>query len=121
MGGIDPTGPHLYTVAPHGSTDKLPYVTMGSGSLAAMATFESSWIPGMSRQGAIDLVCEAIEAGIWNDLGSGSNVDVCVIEGERDGETGKWNKVGKAKTDMLRNYRTPNEKVTKERNYKWRR
>ncbi|GAA5861648.1 hypothetical protein JCM5353_001840 [Sporobolomyces roseus] len=121
LGGIDPTGPHLYTVAPHGSTDKLPYVTMGSGSLAAMATFESSWIPGMSRQGAIDLVCEAIEAGIWNDLGSGSNVDVCVIEGKRDGETGKWNKVGKAKTDMLRNYRTPNEKVTKERNYKWRR
>ena len=27
----------------HGSTDKLPYVTMGSGSLAAMAVFESSY------------------------------------------------------------------------------
>lgn len=121
LGGIDPTGPHLYTVAPHGSTDKLPYVTMGSGSLAAMATFESKWVPSMSRQEAIDLVCEAIEAGIWNDLGSGSNVDVCVIEGERDKETGVWSKGGKAKTDMLRNYRTPNEKVTKERNYKWRR
>ncbi|GAA5896773.1 proteasome core particle subunit beta 2 [Sporobolomyces salmoneus] len=120
LGGIDPTGPHLYTVAPHGSTDKLPYVTMGSGSLAAMATFESKWVPNMSRQEAIDLVCEAIEAGIWNDLGSGSNVDVCVIEGERD-EQGKWSRSGKAKTDMLRNYRTPNEKVTKERNYKWRR
>ncbi|GAA6013583.1 hypothetical protein JCM11491_002715 [Sporobolomyces phaffii] len=121
LGGIDPTGPHLYTVAPHGSTDKLPYVTMGSGSLAAMATFESKWVPNLSRQDAIDLVCEAIEAGIWNDLGSGSNVDVCVIEGERDSETGKWSRTGKAKTDMLRNYRTPNEKVTKERNYKWRR
>ncbi|GAA6058594.1 hypothetical protein JCM10212_007033 [Sporobolomyces blumeae] len=120
LGGIDPTGPHLYTVAPHGSTDKLPYVTMGSGSLAAMATFESSWTPGLSRQAAIDLVCEAIEAGIWNDLGSGSNVDVCVIEGEKD-DKGNWSKVGKARTDMLRNYRTPNEKVVKERNYKWRR
>lgn len=94
---------------------------MGSGSLAAMATFESKWQPNMSRQSAIDLVCEAIESGIWNDLGSGSNVDVCVIEGERDQVTGKWNKEGKAKTEMLRNYKTPNEKVTKERNYKWRR
>ncbi|GAA5943930.1 proteasome core particle subunit beta 2 [Sporobolomyces koalae] len=121
LGGIDPTGPHLYTVAPHGSTDKLPYVTMGSGSLAAMATFESKWVPNLSRQQAIDLVCEAIEAGIWNDLGSGSNVDVCVIEGERDPETGKWSRAGQAKTDMLRNYKTPNEKVHKERNYKWRR
>jgi len=40
---VDSTGPHLFTVAAHGSTDKLPYVTMGSGSLAAMAVFESSF------------------------------------------------------------------------------
>lgn len=118
LGGIDHTGPHLYTVAPHGSTDKLPYVTMGSGSLAAMAIFESSWRPNMTRQEAIDIVSEAIEAGIWNDLGSGSNVDVCVIEGEVSAE-GKYS--GKAKTDYLRNYRTPNVKVQKENTYKWRR
>ncbi|GAA5977408.1 hypothetical protein JCM11641_000089 [Rhodosporidiobolus odoratus] len=118
LGGIDPTGPHLYTVAPHGSTDKLPYVTMGSGSLAAMAVFETSWKPNLTRQQAIDLVSEAIESGIWNDLGSGSNVDVCVIEGEVK-EDGRY--TGKAKTDYLRNYRTPNVKVQKERNYKWRR
>ena len=30
LGGVDPTGPHLYTVHPHGSTDSLPYVTMGT-------------------------------------------------------------------------------------------
>jgi len=67
LGGVDCTGPSLYTVYPHGSvsevlrnrmpllvlfldirprsflrdclwiqTDKLPFVTMGSGSLAAM-------------------------------------------------------------------------------------
>lgn len=48
LGGVDPTGPHLFTIAPHGSTDKLPYVTMGSGSLAAMAVFESYWRANMS-------------------------------------------------------------------------
>lgn len=29
LGGVDITGPHLYSIYPHGSTDKLPYVTMG--------------------------------------------------------------------------------------------
>jgi 20S proteasome subunit beta 2 len=43
LGGYDLNGPQLYTIAPHGSTDKLPYVTMGSGSLAAMAIFESEY------------------------------------------------------------------------------
>ena len=31
-------------------TDKLPYVTMGSGSLAAMAIFEHKWQPNMTVQ-----------------------------------------------------------------------
>ena len=48
LGGVDATGPHLFTVHPHGSTDKLPYVTMGSGSLAAMAVFESEWKANMN-------------------------------------------------------------------------
>ncbi|KAM0745791.1 20S proteasome subunit beta 2 [Meredithblackwellia eburnea MCA 4105] len=107
LGGFDSTGPQLFTIAPHGSTDKLPYVTMGSGSLNAMAVFETSWRPNLTRAEGIELVCEAIESGIFNDLGSGSNVDVCVIEKEG--------------TEMLRNYRRPNEKVLKEQNYKWRR
>lgn len=47
LGGYDVSGPQLFTIAPHGSTDKLPYVTMGSGSLAAMSVFESGWRPGM--------------------------------------------------------------------------
>src|SRR6201999_4641912 len=80
VAGVDPTGSQLFTVHAHGSTDKLPYVTMGSGSLAAMSVFESSWTPKLDREGAIKLAADAIQAGIFNDLGSGSNVDVCVIE-----------------------------------------
>jgi len=76
LGGYDATGPHLFTIAPHGSTDKLPYVTMGSGSLAAMAVFESFWRADMTRADAIELVCQAIEAGIFNDLG-------CVLTASR--------------------------------------
>ena len=49
----------------------------------------------------------AISAGIFNDLGSGSNVDACVITATQ--------------TDMLRNYVTPNVRVKKERKYAFRR
>ncbi|XP_056875437.1 proteasome subunit beta type-7 [Takifugu flavidus] len=79
LGGMDCNGPHLYSIYPHGSTDKLPYVTMGSGSLAAMAVFEDRYRPDMEEAQAKELVRDAIAAGIFNDLGSGSNIDVCVI------------------------------------------
>lgn len=106
VAGVDPTGTHLFTVHAHGSTDKLPYVTMGSGSLAAMSVFESMWQPNLDREGAIALAAEAIKAGIFNDLGSGSNVDVCVIERDQP-------------TQLLRNYIKPNERGSKERNYRF--
>lgn len=105
VAGVDPTGVHLFTVHAHGSTDKLPYVTMGSGSLAAMAVFETRWQKGITKEDAISLCSEAIQAGIFNDLGSGSNVDVCVITAE--------------KATLLRNYLTPNERVPKEQSYKF--
>ena len=36
------------------------------------------WVFVQKEEG-IGLVCEAICSGIFNDLGSGSNVDICVI------------------------------------------
>jgi len=96
LGGFDCNGPSLYQVYPHGSTDYLPYVTMGSGSVNAMAIFETEYRDGMSREEAIALVHKAVLSGIYNDLGSGSNVDLCVID--KDG------------AKQLRNYDTPNER-----------
>jgi len=97
LGGVDITGPHLHTIYPHGSTDTLPYATMGSGSLAAMAIFESKYKEGLSRDEGITLVREAICSGIFNDLGSGSNVDICVIT--------------KGNTEYLRNHLLPNPRT----------
>lgn len=79
FGGVDDTGPHVMSVHAHGSTDDLPYQTLGSGSLCAMSVFESRWKPGMTESEAMKLVRDAIAAGIHNDLGSGSNVDLCII------------------------------------------
>jgi len=102
LGGVDCNGPSLYTVYPHGSTDSLPYVTMGSGSLAAMAIFESQYKSKMTLEEAKALVHAAIMSGINNDLGSGGSVDLMVIT--KEGNT------------PLRNYARPNQRKSK-RNY----
>lgn len=96
LGGVDNTGPHIYSIHPHGSTDKLPYTTMGSGSLAAMSVFEARWRPDLSEEEGKKLVRDAIAAGVFNDLGSGSNIDLCVIK--------------KGTTEYLRGYEYANEK-----------
>lgn len=97
LGGVDISGPSLYTIYPHGSVDSLPYVTMGSGSLAAMAVFEAGFKRNMEKEEGIKLVAAAISAGIFNDLGSGSNVDIVILT--------------KGKTEILRNYSTPNPRI----------
>lgn len=79
LGGVDSAGGHLYQIYPHGSTGRLPYTSMGSGSLAAIAVLETGWKPDMDENAAITLVQRAICAGIFNDLGSGSNCDITVI------------------------------------------
>lgn len=59
------------------------------------------------REEALALVTSAVSAGIFNDLGSGSNVDACVITATH--------------TETLRNYVKPNERAQKELTYRFRR
>ena len=65
--------------------------------------FESKWKKDLDRNSAIELVSEAVQAGIFNDLGSGSNVDITIITA--------------SETVVLRNYYKPNERTSKEQAY----
>jgi 20S proteasome subunit beta 2 len=96
-GGYDVKGPQLIECSNDGNMVASPYLTLGSGSLAAMAVIESYYKEDMSEEEAINLVVAAIEAGIYHDLGSGSNVDVCIIK--------------KGKIDMKRNLKHDNGKL----------
>ena len=106
VAGVDPTGPKLFSIHAHGSTDVGFYLSLGSGSMAAMAVLESRWHKDITKDEAISLVADAIESGIWNDLGSGSNVDLCIMETDKP-------------SVLLRNYRTPNVRSKKEKSYKF--
>lgn len=91
LGGIDCFGPALYSISPNGYSAKVDYNSLGSGSLAAIGVLESGFKKDMTREEAIKLGSDAIKAGILNDLYSGSNVDVCVIDMKHG-------------VEMLRNY-----------------
>ncbi|XP_029441335.1 proteasome subunit beta type-7-like [Rhinatrema bivittatum] len=105
VGGVDCRGPHLYTVHPHGSTDKLPFVSMGSGAGAAMSILEDRFKPNMELNTALDLLRDSIKAGILCDLGSGSNVDVCIIT--------------KEKVELVRSYDQPVERGERHGSYRY--
>lgn len=79
VGGVDALGPKIVSIAPHGSSDNAPFLAMGSGSIAAMSVLETHFRPDMTAEEAVKLVRNAINAGVTNDLFSGSNIDICII------------------------------------------
>jgi len=70
---------YLVALHPHGSLEVVPYAALGSGGLAAMAILEREYHPNLSLKEARTLLSQAIQAGINNDLGSGSQVDLCIL------------------------------------------
>lgn len=49
-------------IYPHGSTDTLPFATMGSGSLAAMSVFESKYREGLTVSSSYMCILYSIRA-----------------------------------------------------------
>uniref|UniRef100_A0A2K6UCH6 proteasome endopeptidase complex n=1 Tax=Saimiri boliviensis boliviensis TaxID=39432 RepID=A0A2K6UCH6_SAIBB len=103
VGGVDLTGPQLYGVHPHGSYSRMLFTALGSGQDAALAVLEDRFQPNMTLEAAQGLLVEAITAGILGDLGSGGNVDACVIT--------------KSGAKLLRTLSSPTEPVKRSGHY----
>ena len=78
---------------------------MGSGSLAAMAFLEAGWKPDLELEEAKVLMRNAIAGGIFNDLMSGSHVDLAIIT--RD------------KAEIIRPFDIANVKGERQGNYQY--
>lgn len=79
FGGVDHDGPQLYSIYSDGFYSKEPYAAYGSGGYVAMSVLETRWRENMTEEDAIKLARDAVKAGIMNDLGSGSNVDLAIV------------------------------------------
>ena len=90
VGGIDETGPSLHMIDSNGVPTAVSFAALGSGSTDAIAVLENFLykfhnVQKQKQEGlliteGIEMVRQAVSAGILNDLGSGSHIDFCVIE-----------------------------------------
>ena len=79
VGGHEGGRASLVSIHPHGSMDVVPFSALGSGGLAAMAVLEQGYHPNLTLEAGKALIKRAVTAGIQNDLGSGSQVDLLVL------------------------------------------
>lgn len=56
----------------------MPYYSMGSGSLAALGILEAKYEENLSIENAVLLAAEAIEGGIFHDLGYSTHMIVTI-------------------------------------------
>ncbi len=84
VGGIDRTGPSVYSVdAMGGATREDDIVSTGSGSPMAYGVLEDRYRPGMDENEAIQLAVRGLRAAMRRDAGSGEGVHVVVITRDR--------------------------------------
>jgi len=80
VGGIDETGPSVYSVdAMGGATKEEEIVSTGSGSPMAYGVLEDRFTPKMSEDQAIDLAIRGLKSAMKRDAGSGEGIHVVVI------------------------------------------
>ncbi|KJH45278.1 multicatalytic endopeptidase family protein [Dictyocaulus viviparus] len=94
IGGVDPTGPHLYECSANGTTMAKPFAAQGSGSYAAISVLERDFKPDMTASAinsaklleddAVNLVQRALHAGMHADNASGNSLNLVIM---RPGKT----------------------------------
>lgn len=79
VGGVDKSGPSIYTVDWLGTVTKEKYVATGSGTPFAIAILETEYSEDMDEEDAVKLAIRAVRVAIQRDPGSGEGVDAVVV------------------------------------------
>jgi len=80
IGGMDETGPVLYSVDAVGGTCREDgIVATGSGSPMAYGVLEDRYKPDMDQNTAVELAVRALKSAIKRDAGSGEGMAIVVI------------------------------------------
>lgn len=82
IGGVDETGPHIYSLDPFGSLTEEKCVSTGSGSPVAYGILEDKYVEGMSVEKLLPIVVKAVDAAMKRNAGTGDSFDVTVIDKE---------------------------------------
>ena len=84
VGGVDESGPSIYSVdAMGGATKEEEIVATGSGSPGAYGVLEDRFKKGLKEKDAVELAIRAIKAAMRRDAGSGEGIHVVIITKEK--------------------------------------
>jgi len=80
IGGVDDTGPHIYSVDPFGSITQEKMVATGSGSPIAYGVLEDKYKQDATIKDMINIVVKAVESAMKRDAASGDSFDLSIID-----------------------------------------
>ncbi|NWF86466.1 archaeal proteasome endopeptidase complex subunit beta [Candidatus Bathyarchaeota archaeon] len=79
IGGIDDTGPHIYSLDPFGSLTEEKCVATGSGSPIAYGILEDRYKEGVAIKEFLPIIVKAVNSAMKRDAASGDSFNVAVI------------------------------------------
>jgi proteasome beta subunit len=82
VGGVDSTGPHVFSLDPLGSLMEEKYVATGSGSPIAYGVLEDKYKEDSTIKDILPIVVRAVDSAMKRDIASGNNYDVATITKE---------------------------------------
>jgi len=82
LGGVDDSGPHLYSLDPAGGLMEDTYGATGSGMQLAYGVLEGEYEEGLDVEAAVDVASRAVEAASARDTASGNGAMVARITAE---------------------------------------
>lgn len=80
IGGVDDTGPHVFSVDPFGSLTEEKCVATGSGSPIAYGVLEDKYKEDMYAEEVLPMIVKAVNSAMKRDTASGDSFNVAVID-----------------------------------------
>jgi proteasome beta subunit len=80
IGGVDDTGPHIFSVDPFGSLTEEKCVATGSGSPIAYGILEDRYKENVSVKEFLPIIVKAVNSAMKRDAASGDSFNVAVID-----------------------------------------
>jgi proteasome beta subunit len=80
VGGMDDSGPHVFSIDPFGSITEEKCVATGSGSPIAYGVLEDKYKQDAPIKEMLPVVVRAIDSAMRRDAASGDSFDVSIIE-----------------------------------------
>jgi len=80
VGGVDTTGPHVFSLDPFGSLTEEKCVATGSGSPIAYGVLEDKYKEDMRIKDLLSVVVRAVDSAMKRDSASGDSFDMAIID-----------------------------------------